>query len=236
MNKKYKNIVFLTGAGISAESGLATFRGANGLWNNHNVQEVASIEGYVKNPELVLNFYNELRPEILKAKPNHAHLAITELQKKYPAHISVITQNIDTLHEQAGNENVYHIHGQFDQYTCLNCGEIFHNLENITTQTPCPCCRVKGRLKPNIVFFGEMLLYMDKVEELLENCDLFISIGTSGTVFPAASFVQLAKRNGADTYEFTLEETSNNFYFDHHMIGKAGENLPVFIEELIKKA
>ncbi|MDD4556920.1 MAG: NAD-dependent deacylase [Alphaproteobacteria bacterium] len=235
MNKSYQNIVILTGAGISAESGLATFRGANGLWNNYNVQDVASVEGFARNPTLVHQFYNELRPEILKAKPNAAHLAITKLQKEYAANVSIITQNVDTLHEQAGNENVYHIHGQFDQYVCLNCGHIFHNLNDITPQTPCPYCLVKGRLKPNIVFFGENLLYMDKVETLLETCDLFLSIGTSGTVFPAANFVQIAKKNKAETYEFTLEETSNNFFFDHHIYGKAGETFPDFVLELLKR-
>ncbi|MFV0627438.1 MAG: Sir2 family NAD-dependent protein deacetylase [Alphaproteobacteria bacterium] len=157
-------------------------------------------------------------------------------KKNYSANISVVTQNIDTLHEQAGNENVYHIHGQFDQYICLRCHKVFHNLDNITPQTPCPFCHKERGLKPNIVFFGENLLYMDEVEELLNSCDLFISIGTSGTVFPAASFVQIAKKYGADTYEFTLEETSNNFYFDQHIYGKAGETLPEFVAKLIKKA
>ena len=233
MTKEYKNIVILTGAGISAESGLATFRSSNGLWNNHRVEDVASIEGFQRNPELVHDFYNELKLEIQKAKPNPAHLAITKLQKEYPAEISVITQNVDTLHEKAGNQDIYHIHGQINQAVCLNCGHILETFGDVTTETTCPQCSIAGMMKPNIVFFGENLLCMDKVEELLRQCDLFISIGTSGVVFPAAAFVQTAKHYGADTIEFTLEPTSNNFYFDKHIYGPAGKTLPAFVDEMI---
>lgn len=233
MTKTYKNIVILTGAGISAESGLATFRSSNGLWNNHRVEDVASIEGFERNPELVHDFYNNLKEEIQQAKPNAAHLAITELQQKYPAKISIITQNVDTLHEKADNQNVYHIHGQINQAVCLNCGHILETFGDVTTETFCENCQTTGMMKPNIVFFGEQLLCMDEVEKLLRTCDLFISVGTSGVVFPAAAFVQTTKYYGAETYEFTLETTSNNFYFDHHIYGKAGETLPKFVDELL---
>ena len=189
MNKQYKNIVILTGAGISAESGLATFRSSNGLWNNHRVEDVASVEGFRRNPALVHDFYNNLKLEIQKAKPNPAHLAITRLQNEYPAEISVVTQNVDTLHEKAGNKNIYHIHGQINQAVCLNCGHILETFGDVDTETVCPQCGVVGMMKPNIVFFGENLLCMDKVEILLRSCDLFVSIGTSGVVFPAAAFV-----------------------------------------------
>ena len=231
--KKFKNIVILTGAGISAESGLATFRASNGLWNNHKVDDVATIEGFARDPKYVHDFYNELKKELKKAKPNPAHLAITKLQNEYPAKISIITQNVDTLHEKAKNKNIYHIHGQINQSICLNCGHILETFGNVGVNTICPKCQQIGRMKPNIVFFGENLLYMDKVEGLLHQCDLFLSIGTSGVVFPAASFVQTAKYYGAETYEFNLESTSNNFFFDKHIIGPAGTTLPAFVEEMI---
>ena len=233
MDKKYKSIVVLTGAGISAESGLATFRSSNGLWNNHRVEDVATIEAFQRNPEFVHDFYNQMKPELLAAKPNPAHLALTKLQDNYPAPVSIITQNVDTLHEKAKSRNIYHIHGQINQAVCLNCGHVLETWNDVTTETVCSQCSVAGMMKPNIVFFGENLLYMDKVERLLASCDLFISVGTSGVVFPAAAFVQTAKLYGAETYEFNLEKTSNNFYFAHHIFGKAGETLPPFIDELL---
>lgn len=231
--KKYNNIFILTGAGISAESGLATFRSADGLWNNHRVEDVASIEGFERNPALVHDFYNNLKQEVQKVEPNAAHLAITELQNNYPAEINVITQNVDTLHEKAGNRNVYHIHGQINQAVCLNCGHVLETWGEVDTETVCPQCEVMGMMKPNIVFFGENLLCMDVVETLLRKCDLFISVGTSGVVFPAAGFVQTAKYYGAETCEFTLETTANNYLFDRHVYGRAGETLPKFAAALL---
>lgn len=236
MTKIYKNILILTGAGISAESGLATFRSSNGLWNNHKVEDVATIEGFERNPALVHDFYNELKVEVQKAKPNPAHLALTKLQQEYPAEINIVTQNVDTLHEKAGNKNVYHVHGQINQAVCLNCGHVLETWGDVDTETVCPHCEVAGMMKPNIVFFGENLLCMDKVEEFLRKCDLFISIGTSGVVYPAAGFVQTAKYYGADTIEFTLDMTANNYLFDKHIIGRAGETLPKYVDELIAQA
>lgn len=232
--RKYQRIFILTGAGISAESGLATFRSTNGLWNNHKVEDVASIEGFERNPALVHDFYNNLKLEVQEVEPNSAHLAISKLQDKYPAEINIITQNVDTLHEKAGNQNVYHIHGQINQAVCLNCGHVLETWVDVDTETVCSNCKVSGMMKPNIVFFGENLLCMDKVELLLRQCDLFISIGTSGVVYPAASFVQSAKYYGADTMEFTLEPTANNYLFDKHIYGKAGETFPQFVDELLK--
>jgi NAD-dependent deacetylase len=223
----------LTGAGISAESGLATFRSADGLWNNHRVEDVATIEAYYRNPDYVHQFYNDMRPELLAAKPNAAHLAITKLQKEYPANISVVTQNVDTLHEKAGNSNVYHIHGQINQIVCLNCGHVFETWNDVSSEDKCEQCGAVGMLKPNIVFFGENLLYMDTVDRLLSSCDLFVSVGTSGVVYPAAGFVQIAKFAGAETIEFNLETTSNNYMFDRHVTGPAGTTLPQFVDELL---
>lgn len=233
--RKYQNIVILTGAGISAESGLATFRASNGLWNNHRVEDVATVEAFERNPAYVHEFYNELKKELVKAQPNPAHFAITRLQREYDAEISIVTQNVDTLHEKAGSKNICHIHGQINQALCLNCGHILETFGDVDTETVCPHCKIAGMMKPNIVFFGENLLCMDKVDRLLSGCDLFLSVGTSGVVFPAASFVQIAKYNGAQTYEFNLEPTSNNFYFDRHIFGPAGTTLPAFVDELLQK-
>lgn len=232
--QKFHNIVILTGAGISAESGLATFRAANGLWNNHRVEDVATVEAFERNPAYVHAFYNELKKELIKAEPNAAHLAISRLQEVYLAKISVVTQNVDTLHEKAGNKNIYHVHGQINQSVCLNCGHVMETFDDVDNYTACPSCQINGMMKPNIVFFGENLLYMDQVDDLLRHCDLFMSIGTSGVVFPAAAFVQTAKYYGATTYEFNLEPTSNNFYFDKHIFGAAGTTLPAFVDQLIK--
>ncbi len=232
--EKFNNIIILTGAGISAESGLATFRAANGLWNNHKVEDVATIEAFQRNPQYVHEFYNDLKKELQKAKPNPAHLAITRLQNEYKdANINIVTQNVDTLHEKAGNRNVWHVHGQINQSVCLNCGHVIETFADVDTETICPNCQVQGMMKPNIVFFGENLLYMDKVDNLLRNCDLFLSIGTSGVVFPAAAFVQTAKYHGTKTFEFNLEMTSNNYYFDRHIFGPAGTTLPAFVDEMI---
>ncbi len=235
MREKYHKIVFLTGAGISAESGLATFRSENGLWNNHRVEDVATIEAYYRNQDYVHDFYNNMKPELWNAKPNAGHLAITKLQQEYPADVHIITQNVDTLHEKAKSKNVHHIHGRINQAVCLNCGQVLDTWGDVTSETVCTSCGVQGMMKPNIVFFGENLLCMDVVEDLLRKADLFVSVGTSGVVFPAAGFVQTAKYYGADTVEFNLEPTSNNFYFDRHVMGKAGDTLPKFVEELLTK-
>lgn len=234
MDKQYHNILVLTGAGISAESGLATFRSSNGLWNNHKVEDVATIEAFAKNPEYVHDFYNEMKPELLAAKPNAAHLALAELEQKYSGNVSIVTQNVDTLHEKAGSKKVYHIHGQINQAVCLNCGHILETWGDVDTQTVCANCGVVGMMKPNIVFFGESLLCMNEVERLLNECDLFISVGTSGVVYPAAGFVKVAKVHGAHTMEFNLENTSNNYLFDDHIHGKSGQTLPVLVKQLLK--
>lgn len=229
----YKNIVILSGAGISAESGLATFRSENGLWNNHRVEDVATIDAFERNPDYVHQFYNEMRPQLYAAKPNQAHYAISTLQQKYPCKINIITQNVDTLHEKAGNQNVYHIHGQIDQIVCLGCGHVFSTWGDVNSNDACPKCGCHGMLKPNIVFFGEGLLCMDIVDNLLKNCDLFLSVGTSGVVYPAAGFVQIAKFFGADTIELNMEKTSNNQLFDRHIYGPAGSTLPELVQELL---
>lgn len=231
-NGKTKNIVFLTGAGISAESGLSTFRDSDGLWNNHRVEDVATAEAFVRQPETVRSFYNELKKDVLSARPNPAHLAIAKLQESPLYHVTVITQNVDTLHEQAGSENVLHIHGRIDQAVCLNCGKISQALGNVTGKTPCPFCRKEGFLKPNIVFFGENLLFLDEAQNALENCDIFVSVGTSGTVYPAAGFVREALLRGAETVEINKEESANSFLFQKRFYGPAGKIVPAYVRSL----
>ena len=231
--KKYKRILFLTGAGISAESGISTFRSEDGLWNNHRVEDVATIEAYYKNQDYVHDFYNNMRPDLWNAKPNNAHLAITKLQQNFDGEVYVITQNIDTLHEKAKTKNLYHMHGQINQIVCMNCGKVIETWGDASSESVCSNCNFIGMMKPNIVFFGETPLYMDKIEMLLKTCDLFISVGTSGVVYPAAGFVQTAKYYCADTIELNLEPTSNNLYFDKHIMGKAGVELPKLVEKLL---
>lgn len=233
MRGKYGNIVILTGAGISAESGLATFRGSDGLWNGRRVEDVATVEAFERDPESVRRFYNGLKKEVCRAEPNEAHRAISVLQKNYPARVDILTQNVDTLHEKAGNVNVYHIHGQINRALCLNCAATIETWEDVTADTVCPTCGTAGAMKPDIIFFGEMPYYPDLAGRLLRNAGLFISIGTSGVVYPAAGFVRTAKAAGAQTYEFNLDTTSNNFLFDHHIYGKAGTTFPMFVQNLL---
>ena len=233
MGKVYKHIFVLTGAGISAESGLATFRDADGLWNNHKVEDVATIEAFEKNPHYVHEFYNNLKPELFIAKPNKAHLCLAKLQKEYNGQVDIITQNVDTLHEKAGSNDVWHMHGRIDEAVCLECGHVLHSWDSVDINTKCENCGETGKFKPNIVFFGEMPLYMYEIEKKLKECDLFVSVGTSGVVYPAAGFVHTAKYYGAETIEFNLEKTSNNYLFDKHIGGKCTITLPQFVEELL---
>lgn len=233
MDRKYNRIVFLTGAGISQESDIPTFRSQTGLWNNHRVEDVATIEAFHKNPDFVHEFYNQMRKDLINKKPNPAHLAITELQNNFNGEVYIITQNIDTLHEKANSKNIFHMHGSINELVCLNCGRTHTTWNEASSETICPHCETLGFIKPNIVFFGEMPLYMDKIEKLLKTCDLFISVGTSGVVYPAAGFVQTAKYYGATTIEINLDMASNNFFFDKHIYGKAGSILPNFIKRLL---
>ena len=213
-----KNVFILTGAGISAESGLKTFRDANGLWDNYKVEDVASVEGFARNPKLVHEFFNTLRPTMEKENPD--------------VRVHLITQNVDLLHEKAGSKKVLHMHGRIDETVCLKCGHVIKTLEESHIDDVCENCGRAGFLKPNIVFFGEMPMFMNEIEKMLQTCDIFIAVGTSGVVYPAAGFVAEAKYYGAETYLFNLEAGQNNFYFDKQIIGKASETLPAFLKNL----
>lgn len=231
----YRNIVVLTGAGISAESGIRTFRDGDGLWENHRVEDVATPEAFVRNPALVHTFYNERRAQLLgDVSPNLGHRALAQFEQHFSGNFTLITQNVDNLHEQAGSENLLHMHGELMKMRCQRSGKVF-DCDSVThSDMNCECCDQKGNLRPHIVWFGEMPLYMDRIEQCLERCDLFLSIGTSGNVYPAAGFYQQAKLAGAHTVELNLEPSSNGSYFDEQHYGPATEVIPSYLETLLK--
>lgn len=244
--KPESNIVILTGAGISAESGIQTFRAADGLWENHRVEDVATPEAFIKNPGLVQNFYNQRRSAILSAnvKPNPAHYALAKLEEKWSAlnggEVLLVTQNIDNLHERAGSRNVIHMHGELLKMFCTNCTPPMQNetakkydiQEDIDEHTLCSGCHENGTLRPDIVWFGEIPYHMDVCARALQNCDLFLSIGTSGNVYPAAGFVQEAMLAGALSAEINLEPSANASIFSTGFYGPASQKVPEFIQKL----
>lgn len=233
MGPKYKNIVVLTGAGISAESGVPVFRGPDGLWHGRRVEDVATHEALVRDPWGVNAFFNELRRFVKDIQPNHAHLALKKLEDAYQDNFLLITQNVDPLHNRAGNQNLLPMHGQLQSIWCENCNSRipFHN--DALEQTPCPVCNKAGQLRPDIVLFNEMPYHMDRIYNALMNCDLFIAVGTSGFVYPAAGFVDIASQAGAMTLEVNLVETQRSPLFVQKRTGPAGTILPELVEELV---
>jgi len=233
----YSSIVVLTGAGISAESGIQTFRAADGLWENHRVEDVASPEGFARDKTLVHRFYNDRRAQLLRPgiKPNAGHLALAKLEQEFDGDFLLVTQNIDNLHERAGSHSLLHMHGEALRSRCAISGETFECTTSLSVDDVCDCCGKAGNLRPHIVWFGEMPLYMAEIEAALMKCDLFISIGTSGNVYPAAGFVQLANHSKAHTIEINLEPSNMHSSFDDKRYGKAGDLLPIFIQELLAK-
>lgn len=225
------NITVLTGAGISAESGIRTFRDTGGLWENHRIEDVATPEGFAINPELVWNFYKERQKNASEAKPNPAHFALAELEEKFGKNLQIVTQNVDGLHRKAGSNNVYEMHGRLDKCFCIDCFSKYDNSSiDLSVKIPlCPKCG--GKLRPDIVWFGEIPYYLDTIEKLILNCDVFMVVGTSGVVYPAAGFVMSAKYHGAVTIGINLEKPSNADFFDQFYIGKAGDLLPDLIEQ-----
>ncbi len=232
-----ENIVILTGAGISAESGIKTFRAADGLWENHRVEDVATPEAFLRNPLLVQNFYNQRRQQLLTPaiQPNAAHRALAKLEKAFPAgKVLLVTQNIDDLHERAGSRNLIHMHGELLKGRCQTSGGLVDLDHDLTVNLPCPLCGGKGCLRPHVVWFGEMPLQMEAIYHALSRCDRFISIGTSGNVYPAAGFVEEANRHGAHTVELNLEPSQRLTAFAEHQHGLASELVPAYAEELIE--
>ncbi|MBA3544226.1 MAG: NAD-dependent deacylase [Chthoniobacterales bacterium] len=227
------NIVILTGAGISAESGLRTFRAADGLWEDHRIEDVATPEAYARNPELVHRFYDARRARSAEVEPNAAHHALARLEAGWNGEFLLVTQNVDDLHERAGSTRLLHMHGELGKGLCLECEERFVWQGPMSSGNSCPVCGVSGTVRPDIVWFGEMPYEMERIEEALRGADLFVSIGTSGTVYPAAGFVQIARYRGARTLEINLEPSLGNVLFDESRTGPAGELVPAWIEEML---
>ncbi|MDR2883576.1 MAG: NAD-dependent protein deacylase [Deferribacteraceae bacterium] len=229
----YNNIVILTGAGISAESGISTFRDSGGLWANYRVEDVATPEGFDRNPDLVHNFYNKRRSELASVRPNEAHIALVALELNIKGSVLVVTQNVDDLHERAGSQNLLHMHGELLKVRCERCGEVIRTHESFNKDSVCQSCKRSGGLRPDIVWFGELPKYMDEISFALAGCDLFISIGTSGAVYPAAGFVQVARGAGAHTVELNLERSEGASLFHERIYGKATEVVPKYVKELL---
>jgi NAD-dependent deacetylase len=228
-------IVILTGAGISAESGLDTFRDKDGIWSKVDFREVATPEGFAADPAKVHAFYNTRRKLLGTVKPNPAHFALARLERDYPGGVTVVTQNIDNLHELAGSKNLLHMHGELARVWCINCGWRQDWLSDLGVETPCPACASPGFMRPDVVWFGEMPYHMESIYRLLGECGLFISIGTSGNVYPAAQFVEEAAGNGARTIELNLEPSEGAICFDEAIYGKAGTIVPEFVDRLLSE-
>ncbi len=230
-------IVVLTGAGISKESGIDTFRDKDGLWNRANLEEVATIEAWHRDKKKVLDFYNDTRRSFRGANiaPNAAHHALAHLEQKYDGEVTVVTQNIDPLHEQAGSKRVLHMHGRDGEIRCMNCQTVSLSDEDLTLASVCPHCHAVGELRPNIVWFGEMPMHMDEIYEVLDRCGLFLAIGTSGEVYPAAGFVLQVRRHRphARTVELNLEPSGNQPLFTEHIYGPATQIVPPYVERVL---
>ncbi len=239
-----KTIVILTGSGISAESGVPTFRDNGGLWCSHRIEDVATPEAYLRNPALVQEFYNMRRKQLKEVKPNAAHLALAELAAQWDGKYFLITQNVDDLHERAGEGKtlgdgfaLWHMHGELRKARCGVSEEIFPWDENITVETRCPCCKKPGRLRPHIVWFGEMPLYMDRIYHALRDCDLFLSIGTSGNVYPAAGFVHEVRASGrGHTVELNMEPSNGHTLFEEKIYGPATRVVPEYVTRILAGA
>jgi NAD-dependent deacetylase len=236
--RTFRHIMILTGAGISAESGISTFRDKDGIWAKYDYRDVATPEGFARNPELVLDFYNMRRRASAAAKPNAAHVALAQLEREHPGGVIVITQNVDALHEAAGTQNLIHMHGQHQQALCAACGARHPwgpEAPDLSQTLVCPSCSVAGGMRPDVVWFGEMPYHMGRIADELSRTDLFISIRTSGNVYPAAGLVAEAKDRGARTVELNLEPSQGSSLFDEAIHGPASKIVPAFVERLLGK-
>ena len=234
MSDSIRNIVILTGAGISAESGIDTFRDGGGLWERHRVEDVATPEGFARDPALVQRFYDARREAVQKVEPNAAHRALAELDAKWEGDLLIVTQNVDDLHERAGAKRVLHMHGELLSALCARC-EQRHKWSGPLIDSPaCPDCGAQA-LRPDVVWFGEMPYEMDRIYEELRRADLFVSIGTSGAVYPAAGFVRDAREYGARTLELNLQRSEGSYWFDDTRQGRAGELVPEWVAQMLGK-
>jgi len=229
-------VVVLTGAGVSAESGIRTFRASDGLWEEHRIEDVATPEGFARDPELVHRFYSERRLQLESALPNAAHIALADAARSPDLELYLVTQNVDDLHERAGHPGVVHMHGELGKMRCSATGrvETFRGVSSRTSK--CKCCAVAGQLRPHIVWFGEVPFFMDEIQHALERAQVFVSIGTSGNVYPAAGFVRLAQRAGAHTVELNLEPSEGARIFDESDYGPATEVVPRYFQRLLSSA
>lgn len=231
-------VVVLTGAGISAESGINTFRGADGLWEGHHISDVASPEGFVRDPALVYKFYNDRRRQLLQPQiqPNAAHEALARLEERLGDDFLLVTQNIDDLHKRAGSKRVLPMHGELRRARCTTCLGLPDWDNDFDAATKCPACGRAGGMRPHVVWFGEMPLYMDDIYTALARCDVFAAIGTSGAVYPAAGFVDVARREaGAQAIELNLEKSLVASAFEEGRYGKATEIVPRWVDDIISK-
>jgi NAD-dependent deacetylase len=230
-----ERIVVLTGAGISKESGLDTFRDADGIWAKVRLEDVATPEAFARDPARVQAFYNARRRSLCNGNvtPNAAHRALADLERRFPGEVLLVTQNIDDLHDRAGSRNLIHMHGELLKARCDRCEEVREWRDDIDVDVRSPCCGARGRLRPHVVWFGEMPLEMDRIYSALAACDLFVSIGTSGSVYPAAGFVREARAAGARTVELNLEPSDGHSLFAERRYGPATEVVPSFVAELL---
>jgi NAD-dependent deacetylase len=227
-----RRIVILTGAGISAESGLGTFRDKDGIWTRVNLEDVATPEGFARNPDMVHDFYNARRANLATAQPNAAHLALARLEAAHTGSVLIVTQNVDNLHERAGSRNVIHMHGELTRALCAACDHRWDAPLDMRRSDPCPGCGAPAT-RPDVVWFGEMPYRMEEVWTALRAADLFVSIGTSGNVYPAAAFVQDAGRAGAETLELNLEPSAGISDFDRAVHGPATAIVPAWVDKVL---
>lgn len=227
-----ERIVILTGAGISAESGIDTFRSAGGLWEQHRVEDVATPEGFARNPDLVLNFYDARRAALAHVVPNPAHAALARLERAFAGDLLLVTQNVDDLHERGGSAGVLHMHGELQSALCTACETRSAWTRTMIDRPACPVCHAQA-LRPDVVWFGEMPYQMGRIYAALERCDLFVSIGTSGAVYPAAGFVQEARASGARCLELNLERSEGSHLFHETRLGPASVLVPQWVDEVL---
>ncbi|WP_156679807.1 NAD-dependent deacylase [Sphingomonas profundi] len=230
-----RNILILTGAGISAESGLATFRGPDGLWEGHRVEDVCTPQAFRRDRALVQSFYDQRRAALAAVVPNFAHLALARLDAAWPGELLIVTQNVDDLHERAGATRLLHMHGELMSALCLACGARSRWSGDLGDGPACPACAAAGTLRPDIVWFGEIPYQMERIEAALGRADLFVSIGTSGAVYPAAGFVQQARACGAATLELNLEPSAGSAWFEETRSGPAGALVPAWVDEMLAR-
>lgn len=236
-NQMKQAIVVLTGAGISKESGLDTFRDAGGTWARYSLEDVCTPEGFARNPALVYDFYNTRRREIqtLEVQPNAAHVALARLEDGWPGPVTVVTQNVDNLHERAGTKNLIHMHGELCRALCTRCDKSFTWLADMGEDSVCPVCGTVGFVRPDIVWFGEIPYHMERIHTVLDECALLVAIGTSGVVYPAAGFVhQVRQRDAVRTVEINLEPSEGASQFHDRIYGRATEVVPVFVDDLLR--